>query len=272
MTTSRNLGCDCLGEIRYLDAVVHDSRGEPVTSPNAICVPEEDSGILWKHVDERAGAASRRARRLVISFHVTVANYEYLVYWRFYQDGSIECEGRATGIMVTSSFADGRQPATGTLVDQRTYAPFHQHFIVARLDLDVDGPGNTVFAFDSRALPVSEDNPYGLALGVDETALQTEAQGRQDYDWQVQRAWKVASSQARNGLGTPTAFKLVPGGSFPAQFDPSSPALRRAEAIGHQLWVTPYHPAERWPCGGLDTLSAAPTGLPAWNAADRPRR
>ena len=102
MTTSLELGCDCLGEIRYLDAVVHDSRGEPRTIRNAICIHEEDDGILWKHVDERAGAEVRRVRRLVISFHVTVANYEYLVYWRFYQDGNIECEVRATGIMVAS--------------------------------------------------------------------------------------------------------------------------------------------------------------------------
>src|SRR5229473_3269936 len=105
MTTSLALGCDCLGDIAYLDAVVHDSRGEPRTVPNAICVHEEDSGVGWKHVDDRAGAEVRRARRLVISFHVTVANYEYLVYWRFYQDGSIECEVRATGIMVTSHTA-----------------------------------------------------------------------------------------------------------------------------------------------------------------------
>ena len=30
MTTSLELGCDCLGEIRYLDAVLHNSRGEPL--------------------------------------------------------------------------------------------------------------------------------------------------------------------------------------------------------------------------------------------------
>ena len=146
MTTSLELGCDCLGEITYLDAVVHDSRGEPRTIANAICIHEEDSGVLWKHVDERAGAEVRRARRLVVSFHVTVANYEYLVYWRFYQDGNIECEVRATGILVTSHVGDFRsRRVPGTLVDQGTYAPFHQHFIVARLDLDVDGPDNTVY-------------------------------------------------------------------------------------------------------------------------------
>ncbi len=80
--------------------------------------------MLWKHVDERAGAEVRRARRLVISFHATVANYEYLVYWRFYQDGNIECEVRATGIMVTSHIAaPGSRPANGTVVDQRHLRP-----------------------------------------------------------------------------------------------------------------------------------------------------
>ena len=33
MTTSLELGCDCLGEIRYLDAVLHDSRGRAGRDP-----------------------------------------------------------------------------------------------------------------------------------------------------------------------------------------------------------------------------------------------
>jgi primary-amine oxidase len=270
MTTSLELGCDCLGEITYLDAVVHDSRGEPKTISNAICIHEEDNGILWKHVDERTGAEVRRARRLVISFHVTVANYEYLVYWRFYQDGGIECEVRATGIMVTSYFPDGRQPPYGTLVDERTYAPFHQHFIVARLDLDVDGPDNTVYATQSEAVSVGPDNPHGLGLVLRETALRTEAEGRQDYDWRVQRSWKVVNDSSLNGMGTPVAYKLVPTGSFPPLLDPSSPAFRRAEVIGHTLWVTPQRPDERWPCGDFPNLSERDAGLPRWTAQNRP--
>ena len=164
MTTSLELGCDCLGEISYLDAVLHNSRGEPYTVSNAVCIHEEDNAVLWKHVDAHLGAETRRQRRLVISSHVTVANYEYLIYWRFYQDGNIEAEVRATGIMVTTRFAEGEQPAYGTVVDERTYAPFHQHFIVARLDLDIDGEANTVHVTESEALPVGPDNPYGLAL------------------------------------------------------------------------------------------------------------
>jgi primary-amine oxidase len=271
MTTSLSLGCDCLGEITYLDAVVHDSRGEPVTIPNAICIHEEDSGVLWKHVDERAGAEVRRARRLVLSFHATVANYEYLVYWRFYQDGSIECEVRATGIMVTSHIAaPGSRPANGTVVDHGIYAPFHQHFIVARLDLDVDGPANTVYVCDSRPAAPGGDDPYALGLTVASTPLRTEAEGRQDYDWAAQRSWKVVNDNAANGLGTPVGYKLVPSAAFPPLLDPASPAFQRAQAIGHTLWVTPYREDERWPCGDFPVQAARDTGLPAWTAADRP--
>ena len=68
MTTSLALGCDCLGEISYLDAVVHDSRGEPRTIPNAICVHEEDSGILLearRRAGRRRGPAGPAACRLL---------------------------------------------------------------------------------------------------------------------------------------------------------------------------------------------------------------
>jgi primary-amine oxidase len=270
MTTSLALGCDCLGEIAYLDAVVHDTAGEPRTIRNAICIHEEDDGVLWKHVDHMSGAEVRRARRLVVSFHVTVANYEYLVYWRFYQDGSIECEVRATGIMVTSSFPGGRQPPCGTLVDERTYAPFHQHFIVARLDLDVDGPGNTVHVSESAALPVGPGNPDGLGLVVRSTPLRTEQEGKQDYDWHAQRCWTVVNDAVRSSLGVPVGYKLIPAGSFPPLLDHSSPVLRQAGAIGHTLWVTPYREDERWPCGDFPNLSNGDSGLPRWTAANRP--
>jgi primary-amine oxidase len=269
MTTSLALGCDCLGEIAYLDAVLHDTRGEPYRIPNAVCIHEEDDAILWKHVDAVAGAEVRRSRRLVVSFHTTVANYEYLVYWRFYQDGNIECEVRATGIMVTTHFAAGEQPPYGALVDERTYAPFHQHFLIARLDLDVDGEANTVVATQSEAPPVGPGNPHGLALVQRDTPLRTEAEGRQDYDWSTQRAWKVVNPHVRNALGTPVAYKLVPGAAIPPMLDPESPVMRRAGALGHTLWVTPHAEDERWPCGEFVVQSAGDLGLPAWTTQNR---
>lgn len=54
--------------------------------PKAVCLHEEDAGMLWKHMDYRTGHAEvRRSRRLVLSFVSTVVNYEYAFYWYFYQ-------------------------------------------------------------------------------------------------------------------------------------------------------------------------------------------
>lgn len=65
---SLELGCDCLGLIRYFDAYLTTSRGEPLLVKNAVCMHEEDFGILWKHTDRRIGKPEvRRSRRLVVS-------------------------------------------------------------------------------------------------------------------------------------------------------------------------------------------------------------
>ena len=172
---------------------------------------------------------------------MTVANYEYLVYWRLYQDGNIECEVRATGIMVTTHFAEGAQPPYGTLVDERTYAPFHQHFLVARLDLDVDGEANTVYATESEALPIGPDNPHGLALVQRNTPLRTEQEGKQDYDWQ-HPARLEGGQRARRPTGSArrSATSSCPAARFPPMMDPDSPVLRRAagdrpHAVGHAV-------------------------------------
>ncbi|WP_329476370.1 primary-amine oxidase [Kribbella sp. NBC_01484] len=269
MTTSLELGCDCLGEIVYLDAVLHDTRGEPYPIKNAICLHEEDNGVLWKHVDHTTGAEVRRMRRMVVSCHATVANYEYLIYWRFYQDGNIECEVRATGLMVTTPFAaDGTPPPTGTVVDKQTYAPFHQHFLVARLDLDVDGEGNTVQEVDSRALPVSAENPYGLAVVTEATPIRSESEAARDFNWATQRSWKVVNPNRVNAVGTNPAYKLVPSASIPPLMDPETPQYLRAPVIGHTVWVTRQHEEERWPCGDYPTQSTVDDGMTRWIADD----
>jgi primary-amine oxidase len=271
MTTSLELGCDCLGEIVYVDAVVPDTHGEPVVIERAVCLHEEDNAVLWKHVDSETGAEVRRMRRMVVSAHVTVANYEYLVYWRFYQDGNIECEIRATGLMVTTPMqADSDSSPYGTTVDRRTYAPFHQHFVVAKLDLDIDGEDNTVLEVDSVAAPIGDGNPYGLALSTETTAIESESQSARNFNWETQRSWKVINPSKINRHGSNTAYKLVPGAAIPALMDSSSAVYQRAPVIGHSVWVTAYDDNERWPAGDYPTQSSEDTGITRWITDDAP--
>ncbi|KXZ42493.1 hypothetical protein GPECTOR_141g691 [Gonium pectorale] len=94
------LGCDCLGHIQYLDAVVNNAKGEPVVIRKAVCVHEEDAGS--HHWDCRTNHSEvRRSRRLVVSMVSTFMNYEYCLYWYFYTDGSIHFELKLTGILST---------------------------------------------------------------------------------------------------------------------------------------------------------------------------
>src|SRR5262249_56155216 len=85
LANSLELGCDCLGEIHYFDAFLNDNDGHPQLIKNAICMHEEDHGILWKHTDWRTGKAEvRRSRRLGISMIATVGNYQYPHLWSPY--------------------------------------------------------------------------------------------------------------------------------------------------------------------------------------------
>ncbi len=142
---SLELGCDCLGLIKYFDGHLCNSRGEPLTIKNAVCMHEEDFGILWKHTDRRLDTPEvRRSRRLVISSIATVENYEYGFFWYLYQDGNIQFEIKLTGVLSLGAVQAGEKSKYGALIAPQLYAPNHQHFFNVRLDFDLDGTANTV--------------------------------------------------------------------------------------------------------------------------------
>ena len=266
---SLELGCDCLGEITYLDAVVTDEAGEPSVVRNAICIHEEDFGILWKHTDIFNGSAqSRRQRRLVVSYFTTVGNYDYGFYWYFYLDGTIEHEVKMTGIVFTAGHPGGEHPYS-TEVAPGLGAPVHQHLFCARLDMSVDGQANAVEEVDVHGLPIGPDNPYGNAIARSVTRLSSEAAAGRSGDASRGRVWRVVSTTAANRFGRPTAYTLHPEPSPALLADPASPLAARAGFATRALWVTRYDPAQRYPAGDFVNQSPGGGGLPAYIAADR---
>jgi primary-amine oxidase len=273
MTTSLKLGCDCLGEIHYFDVVNTFDGGEPYVVENAICLHEEDYGILWKHVDLHRGGTSevRRSRRLVVSCIATVGNYEYGFYWYFYLDGTIQLEVKLTGIMSMMA-VDPAAPADGRsarMVAPGLAAPLHQHLFNARLDVAVDGAANTVHEVDVVPRPAGPDNPLGNVFVVQATPLRTEREARRDVAPQRSRTWRVVNPNVRNGVGEPVAYRLIPGSTPTLLADASSSIARRAGFARHNLWVTPYDPEQRRAAGEYPNQCVG-AGLPVWTEADRP--
>ncbi|MFG6192444.1 primary-amine oxidase [Nonomuraea sp. JJY05] len=265
LANSLELGCDCLGEITYFDAVVTDGGGVPKVITNAICMHEEDYGVLWKHTDPANGSReTRRQRRLVISFFVTVGNYDYGFYWYLYLDGTIELEVKATGIVFTGAYDDRAAPYSSEVAPGLA-APYHQHLFSARLDMTVDGVANAVDEVEVIAV----ESPYGNAFGRAVKRLRTEGEGRRDADLAKERTWHVVNPDVRNRLGRPVGYALHPEGKPALLAHPESSISRRAEFATRHLWVTRYHPAERYPAGDLVNQHPGGAGLPTYTRADR---
>jgi primary-amine oxidase len=265
-------GCDCLGEIRYLDAVVNDGQGRAVTLPNAICIHEEDAGILWKHVDWRLGTTEvRRSRRLVVSSISTVGNYEYGFYWYFYQDGTIQLEVKMTGVISNGAEPAGAaKPRWGEMVAPGVYGPIHQHFFNARLDMMVDGPENSVYEVNTVADPPGPENPHANAFHAEATLLRSEKHAARVVDPLAARFWKVVNPSVRNRMGEPVAYKLMPGENVRPFAGAEASVTRRAGFMTKHLWVTRHDPRERYAAGEYPNQHAGGAGLPAYVADDAP--
>jgi primary-amine oxidase len=268
---SLRLGCDCLGHIAYLDAHLCDSRGQALTIPNAICIHEEDFGILWKHTDRRLPDAPevRRSRRLVVSSISTVENYEYGFFWYFYQDGNIQFEIKLTGILSLGALHPNETSPYGTLIAPQLYAPNHQHFFNVRLDFDLDGSANTVQRIDVEADPVDEHNPFENAFRSKATALATETEARAHLKLESARTWRIINPSVKNAVGEPVAYRFLPGdNSFPFA-SPNAWWRKRAGFVNHHVWVTPYCQQERYAAGDYPNQSSGGDGLSKWTEANR---
>jgi len=270
MANSLTLGCDCLGEIYYFDDVFADEHGKPRTRANAICMHEEDYGILWKHVDLPSGRTEvRRSRRLVVSSIATVGNYEYGFYWYFYLDGTVQLEVKLSGIMSTMG-VDGDDPGPhANMIAPGLAAPYHQHMFNVRLDIEIDGPHNSVFEVDTLPSPPGEDNPWNNAFAPTATLLDRELAARRRVDPSRSRIWKISNRSKTNGVGQPTAYKLLPASTPTLLADPASSVGRRAAFAAENLWVTPFDEEERRAAGEYPNQSNGGEGLPAWTARDR---
>jgi primary-amine oxidase len=263
------LGCDCLGDITYVDAVIADERGEPQVLRNAICLHEEDAGILWKHTDLWAGSSeTRRQRRMVVSFFTTIGNYDYGFYWYLYLDGTIGFEVKATGVVFTSAHPGDGYPYASQIAPGLG-APFHQHLFSARLDMMLDGRTNSVEELEFARVPIGPDNPRGNAFTQRRTPLRRESDAQRMADTSVGRVWHVTNPESRNRLGDPVAYALLPEGQPVLLADEASSIHRRATFATRHLWVTRYDPAQRYAAGDFVNQHAGGAGLPEYAAADR---
>ncbi|KIX04344.1 uncharacterized protein Z518_05212 [Rhinocladiella mackenziei CBS 650.93] len=261
------LGCDCLGHIKYFDGWHTTSSGDPIHIPNAICCHEIDDGILWKHTNFRTGnAVVTRSRVLVLQTIITVSNYEYIFAFHFGQDASLRYEVRATGIVSTVPINIGDKVPFGTTVAPGVMAPYHQHLFSLRIDPAIAGHNNSLVVEESHPMPLQDadvHNPFGVGYTTESRIVETES--GLDLDHTVNRVFKVINEDVINRItGGPVGYKLSPCYSQLLLAHPSSYHAKRSEFAAHAVWITRYKDDELFAAGQCTMQSLGGQGIDSW--------
>lgn len=259
-----SLGCDCLGVIKYIDGISIHSNGEPFVIPNTVCMHEQDNGLLYKHVNYRTNnAVVARKREFVVQTIATVANYEYIINFKFVTDGLLDIETRATGILSTMPIDQDVKVPWGTIVGPNVMAAYHQHILSFRIDPAVDGHKNTVVYDDTKKLPRNKLNPYGVGFVTDRNFV--EKAGYVDQLPFTNRLYKIINENVINPISkTPVGYKVELPARQMILGDADSFNVKRAQFATQQLWVTKYRDHELFAAGEFTNQSQSDTGLGVW--------
>lgn len=261
------LGCDCLGHIKYFDGWHTTSDGTPIKIPNAVCCHEVDDGILWKHTNYRTtNAVVTRSRLLVLQTIVTVSNYEYIFAFQLGQDASLHYEVRATGIVSTVPITIGDKVPFGITVAPGVMAPYHQHLFSLRIDPAIAGPKNSLVIEESHPMPIDDPqihNPFGI--GYTTTSQTVANESGHDLDHSVNRVFKIINEDVINPVSNgPVGYKLIPHYSQLVLAHPSSFHARRSEFGAHAVWVTRHNDDELYSSGNHTMQSMGGHGIASW--------
>ncbi|KAI5380178.1 hypothetical protein J4E82_001253 [Alternaria postmessia] len=264
MANNLKLGCDCLGSIYYLSAVLADNKGDVVEMPNVVCVHEQDAGIGFKHTNYRTGrAVVARNRELVLQSIITVSNYEYILAFIFNQAGEIDYEIRATGILSTQPIDEGVEVPFGTVVHPGVLAVHHQHIFSLRVDPMLDGYDNRLVYDEAFAMPCSDFNPHGTGYYVQETVV--EKSGGYDIAYENNRTFKIQNPNVRNPInGKPVAYKIQAPPFQKILSDKDSFNYKRAEFSDHNIYVVKHKDGELYAGGLYTNQSRGGSGVRSW--------
>ena len=280
-------GVDCPDHSTFLPALVNDDRGQPLELPNAICVFERYIGDpAWRHFEVFAQGEStsvpaegRPDTELVVRSASVIGNYDYLIDYRFRQNGEIHIHIGATGQNAVKGVAStsmddpsaAADTAHGILVAPNLVAPFHDHYFNFRLDFDVDGPVNHPAVLEVVAGEPAPGSPRRSFWTVKHSAPASELEARYTLSAMAPKYFLVTNKAVRTPLGHHPAYMIHHGSVAYGPFDyAGDPPMRRNAYIEYTIWNTVHDPDRRYAGGEFPMQSDGSDTLAEWVRTDRP--
>jgi primary-amine oxidase len=274
-------GVDCPATAAFLPAVFGNEKGEPYTTPDAMCIFERSTGDpIWRHSEAINQTYEGRANvELVVRMAATIGNYDYLFDWIFSDAAALEVRVGATGLDALKGVASAHmRDATaaadtryGTLVAPNLVAVHHDHYFNFRLDLDVDGTDNSFNEDVYRATTLPPASARRSIYVVERRLPDTEKDAQLDTGHGPSRL-RVMNEGRTNGVGNPASYEVLVANHAELLLDAADWPAKRARFLAHDVWVTPYDPAERYAAGEYVLGSRGDDGLAVWAAKNRPIR
>jgi primary-amine oxidase len=281
LATPLKAGVDCPATATFMSATFGTETGEPMTTPNAMCVFERGAGDpAWRHYEGLNQTYEGRANvELVVRIASTIGNYDYLMDWVFTDAAEIEVRLGATGIdsvkgVATRRMSDETAAADtryGTLVAPNLVAINHDHYFNFRLDLDVDGPVNTFNNDVYTPVTLPDGTPRRSIYVVEPRLVGNEKAARFDTGHGPAK-FRVVNESRTNDVGNPVSYEILAANHARLTMDPNDWPAKRASFLRHDIWVTAFSPTERHAGGEYMVTSRGDDGLLTWNERDRPIR
>ncbi|XP_007449938.1 PREDICTED: membrane primary amine oxidase isoform X2 [Lipotes vexillifer] len=261
-STPLTRGVDCPYLATYVDWHFLLESQAPKTLHDAFCVFEQNQGLPLRrhHSDFHSHYFGGLVETVLVVRSVsTLLNYDYVWDMVFHPNGAIEVKFHATGY-ISSAFLFGAARRYGNQVGKHTLGTVHTHSAHYKVDLDVGGLENWVWAEDMAfvltAVPWSPKHQI-QRLQVTRKLLETEEQAAFPLGGPSPRYLYLASNHS-NKWGHPRGYRIQTlavtqrkeaephSSSIFNQNDPWSPTVDFADFINNETiagedlvaWVT----------------------------------
>ncbi|KAJ9154313.1 hypothetical protein P3X46_027664 [Hevea brasiliensis] len=230
---------DCPNNAVFMDGYYAGQDGKLVKVPNVFCIFERHAGdAMWRHteLDVPDKTEARPEVSLVARMIATIGNYDPALDWEFKPSGSIKIQA------TTHTHVEQiKEDVYGTLLGDNTVGLYHDHFLIYRLDVDIDVSDNT-----------TPRKSYWTV--VSETA-KTESEAK------IQLGLKPAelvfvNPNKKTKPGNSYGYRLIPG-------------LTTRAFTKYNVWVTQYNKSEIWAGGRYVDQSHGEDTLAVWSLRNR---
>ncbi|KZL83511.1 copper amine oxidase [Colletotrichum incanum] len=243
-------GYDCPSYATFLDTRSHSGAG---TNPrrNSICVFEYMSDSPIQRHTAFTYLSITNNIYLTVRTVSTIADYDYVISYKFYTDGSIGVETEASGYIIAAHKAHNHD--YGYSIHDHLSGSMHEHIINFKADFDVLGTCNTVQMV--RNVPTTQVYPWSNGkprntMHLERTFLTNEDQGRWNWDDSIaQKQLIVVNQNVLNAYGEMRGYQLVPAQPAAALHSRltainSTSLGRTAGWSSHDVHITAQHDTE----------------------------